>query len=715
LIRIKEILMTIKNWALAAALLSLAVFISCSSAHSPTLPIEVTVSLPNGITVLYVNQSSVQVTATVVNTTNKSVTWSVQQNGTDCTNNPSVCGSFSSTTANPTTYTAPSTPQSVTFVATSQADPSKSGSLDISIIAIAVQVTPYASSVGVGLSQQYTAVVVPDDAPQGVSWSLSACSNGPCGPNPDANGVYTATGANPGATATIQASANSPLSGIGTAPANIVLSRLTPSTSFAFRFSGFDSNTHLARVSAGIFNVDSTGKKITGGTWDEVTSGGPQPCTFSSGSFTPNSNNQGTLSLVGLCNGGARTPVYNVVFDAGGDIQMIETDSSATGSGIIEPVTGKFNSLGALNGTFVFGATGVDLGTRARTGYVGALPMNGAGNIGSSVAGLMDTNDGGSADSASNVTGTYSLLSNGIYSMTITSSLGSFNFRLYGVSGQLNVNNPTTLYAISTDANPGVIGTVVYQDSKLSFNNTDLNNTSIISLTGADNNGSNVSLTRISPDKKGNFSGGFDQNDAGTIQSVNNLSNTYNATGGGRLTINLLGNSSGTPKGIPFVLYLNAANSGFLLDQSSGSVLTGTMTPQLPKGNSYSPSVVPGTYALATIGSATSSVDPIAGNGLLTWVNTGSCTSQCASATIYDSNNPSGVAVSGTYTIASTGAGGLGAGGSSIVLTTPNKQNFVIYVLDAFDYTNPTKGTNHFLMFEEDSGVNNASIVNVQQ
>ena len=695
-----------KNLALAAALLSLAVLIGCSSAHTPNAPVEVSVSLPNGISVLYVGQA-VQVTATVTNSVNKAVTWTLNQNGTDCTNNPSLCGTLSSTTANPVTYTAPSTPQTVTIVATSQGDSSASGSDDLSITAISLQVTPYASGVGVGLTQQYTAVVVPDDAPQGVSWLISNCSGGPCGSIDASSGVYTAPGS-AGGTATIQASASAPLSGIGAVPATVVSSRLAPSTTYAFRFSGYDGSTTFADAFVGNIVVGSDGKTIAGSE-DELRNGTHSSRSLS-GSFTPISNNRGTITVTPQ---GESAYTYNVVFDAAGDVQMIEADTNGTGSGVMEPVTGKFNNNASLTGSFVFGFTGIDVSNN-RTGYVGLVPMDGQGHIGSGgVAGMIDINDNGPS-SATDIIGTYTM-SNGVGSMTITStSLGkkTFNFNLYGVSGQLNAGNPATMYAVSTDSNPEVTGTVVFQDSKLNFTNADLNSTAVIGLTGTDNGGSNVSLTRISPDKKGNFTGGFDQNDNGTVQSITNLSNTYNATGGGRLTINLLGNSG---KSLPFVLYLSAANTGFLLDQSSASVMTGTMTPQFPKGNTYSPSVIPGTYALATTSSATSSVDPIVANGLITWVNTGNCTSQCANATLYDSSNPNGVAIAGTYTLASNGAGGTGSGGSLIVLTTPSNQTFVIYMLDAFDFTNPTKDTNHFLMFEEDKGVNNASLINAQQ
>jgi hypothetical protein len=70
-----------------------------------------------------------------------------------------------------------------------------------------------------------------------------------------------------------------------------------------------------------------------------------------------------------------------------------------------------------------------------------------------------------------------------------------------------------------------------------------------------------------------------------------------------------------------FILYASGANRGLLLDQSSTSVMTGTMLPQKNEpGGLYTPSMITGTYAATTASSATTSVDPVADNLLLTWV-----------------------------------------------------------------------------------------------
>src|SRR5208283_2695482 len=152
----------------------------------------------------------------------------------------------------------------------------------------------------------------------------------------------------------------------------------------------------------------------------------------------------------------------------------------------------------------------------------------------------------------------------------------------------------------------------------------------------------------------------------------------YAASGtGGRYTFNMLGNPSTNTAPIPFILYASGANRGFLLDQSSPSVITGTMNPQGKGAGILSPSELAGTFAAATTRSGSSEVDPLAANLLLTFANTGACDSNCVSGTLYDSASPAGVALAGTVqpnTFLSSGYG-------PIALTAPSAQNYVIYVI----------------------------------
>lgn len=705
----------IKNCLFAMALLSLALAGGCAKGGNGLgSGISVTISDGN-LAVFYVTQV-VQFTAKVTGTSNTAVTWTMT--GTACTGNPNPCGTIDANGK----YTAPATapnPAQVTFTATSQADSTRSDSVTVTIKQITVQITPAPANVGLGLSQQFTAVVVPDDAPQTVTWTIANCPQTGCGSIDQNSGLYTApttTVPNP-ASFSVQAAVPPALdpSGFNQADVTIVKSRLGGNskvpTTYAFRFSGF--NIAGATALAGNFVVATDGRTIASGVEDELTTSGPQHITITGGSYTPVSNNQGTITL----SSGATSNTYTVVFDANGDIQMIESDSNGKGSGVIEQVASptKLNTA-ALLGSFVLGFTGMDVSLK-RVGYAAFLPMDGAGCIGNGTAcsggtpGFIDINDDGTASSAGDVTGIYSM-TNGVGSMQLTSAaLGkTFNFNLYGVAGQLTGNNPLTLFAISTDLignAPAVSGTVVFQDPKgAPYNNATLKGTSVSGLTGVDSTtgtNTNVALTIATTDSSGNISGTFDQNNAGTITGpAQAFGNGYKysaagCTGCGRYTVNLLGNPTANPP-VPmqFILYASGANRGFLLDQSSKSVMTGTMDLQL-KNHTFAASEIAGTYAAAVTSSGTSGVDPIAANLLLTWVNTGACSAQCVNGTQYV-GTLAGVTLTGAYTLMGTGAG-------TITLTAPSAQNYVIYAIDL----------SHFLMMDVDKSNTQSSIIFAQQ
>jgi len=606
------------------ALLSLALAGGCAKGGNGTgNGISVTVSDTPNVRVFYVTQV-VQFTAKVTGTSNTAVTWTLSNNGTDCTANATLCGSIDGTGK----YTAPTT------------------------------------------------------VPSPATFSVQAAVP----PSLDPSGFNQADG-------------------------TIVKSRLGSSKQYAFRFSGFDI-TGGATALAGNFVVATDGRTITSGVEDELTTSGWTPRTLT-GLYTANSNNEGTITLNPS---GTSSNTYTVVLDANGDIQMIESDSNGKGSGLIEQVTGKFKDQTALAGVFVLGFTGVDLAGK-RVGYAAFLPMDGAGCIGNGTAcsgatpGFIDLNDDGTASSAGDITGSYTM-TNGIGTMQLKSATlnKTFNFNLYGVSGQLSGNNPLTLYAISTDQianNPAVSGMVVFQDPKgAPYNNATFKGTSVSNLTGVDSTtgtNANVALTIATTDGSGNVGGTFDQNNAGTITGPAQAFGTgykyspAGCTGCGRYTVNLLGNpTANPPTPMQFILYATGANRGFLLDQSTKSVMTGTMDLPL-KNHTFGASEIAGTYAAAVTSSGTSGVDPIAANLLLTWVNTGACTAQCVNGTQYVGTS-AGVAVTGAYTITGTGDG-------TITLTAPAAQSYAIYAIDV----------SHFLMMDVDKSNTQSSIIFAQQ
>ena len=215
---------------------------------------------------------------------------------------------------------------------------------------------------------------------------------------------------------------------------------------------------------------------------------------------------------------GISADTYLAALDGIGDIRVIETTSDGTNrhtSGVIELASPtKFKDKTKLFGSFVFGFTGTD-GNGNRVGYSGLLPMDGSGGI---TGGLIDINapGRGTNGTASSVTGTYDI-NNGFGFLTFTAGGNTYHFNIYGVNGTTNANNPLTLYAISTDSvlvNPAVVGTIVYQDRSVTFDNAGFSAPSVASLTGVDTSGTNtlVSLSSVTSDGNGHVSVFYDAN-----------------------------------------------------------------------------------------------------------------------------------------------------------------------------------------------------------
>ncbi len=756
-----------KTFLFAAALASLALAGGCATGGNGTTPppvtIDVSITSPSGANpnALYPTEP-VTVTATVSNSKTTAVTWTCTPAGAPCANFAPVTPPTTPATAK---YVAPTTPTSgVTVTATLAADSTKTGNLPITVIDVTTDVAPATLSVGQGLTQTFTAVAVPDDAgTQNFTWTCTA-GGAPCttfspAPNVPSPGLayYTANDTcNTKGCVQISAAAvlASPTACAGASAGNctIATATLVPSRvsgTYAFRFSGYDSSNHAVAV-AGTFTATSgaNGTATITGLEDELTSSSGPVQRAITGTYTPisssdpNSNNAGTIALALP---GIYPNQYQVVLDGAGDIEMIESDGKGTGSGIAQISATPTQISQVFSKTpppiFAFGFTGVDSGG-SRVGYAGLLPMSGTAAGGTVANGLIDVNDNGNSINSicgappCGVTGTYTQTSNVSWHVALSSPV-NMGFDLFVASGTTNKATPLTFYAISTDGGviPAVSGTMVLEDSTLTYDTAHFKGTSVTALTGTALTATttctappcaNVSLTLGTTDGKGNFAGQFDQNNGGAILSAakfppssgtNNYTYAANSNSG-RYTFNLLGDPTATTPvaPIPFVLYATGANRGFLLDTSSQSVITGTMSPQGNPVFGFPGSALPSTFAAATTSSGSSAVDAIADNLLLTWANTGACTAACVNGTQYDATHTTGETVTGAnpgYTLQSTGNG-------TIVLTAPSAQNYVIYALDisGCTKTSPVCAVQSFFMMDETTTPNpdtNASIIFAQQ
>jgi hypothetical protein len=726
-----------RNFLLAMALLSLALAGGCAKGGNGIIPpspsVAVTITSPSNTNpiAIYPTQS-LTLTAKVTNSTTTAVTWT-------CTPT-AACAMFVPvspvTTPATATYVAPATPTSATVTATLTGT-SVAGSLDLNVIPVTVVVTPTTVNVGQNLVQQFTAVAVPDDAPQIFTWNVT-CNNGSnCGsisfdPNKSDVGVYTAGSVNQSVTVAATSSVQQTTPAVATSKVTVVTSRIATGA-YGFRFSGDDKNgNHLAV--AGSLNVAANGS-ITGVADVLPAPPGGNPLTITSGSYAPSpnngndiSNNLGTLTLNSTNGTTSATNIYTAVITSSGILRIIESaadNTGITGSGVMQKSSTQFNA-GAQ--TFVFGFTGVDSSSPAkRVGYAGMLILDGSGNIKTGSA--LDSNDNGTTNGLCgtppcNVGGSYAqdLINTGLWHLTLTTGVTQkFDFVIAGGTAQTKTAaGPLTLYAISTDpvdsTHPALSGNMVYQ-VPMTYNNAAFNGSSVSSMTGAN---ANVSLTVGTTDGTsggtggaGGFTGTFDQNNNGTITSVPTtkpFAYTYVATPNinGRYTFQMLGNTNPVVAPLPFVLYASGANRGFLLDQSSPAVITGSMEPQLPAGFNYTPSELPGTYAAATIANSDSGVEPVVQNLLLT--------SPGGTPLVYDvtgvQNTTNGSqSLTGTYTMLNNNTGG---GTGTITLTSPPPPAVANYVIYAIDASSSNSVITDFMMMGVTSGTP-SSIIFAQQ
>ena len=195
----------------AKAIVTVTLPVAVSIAVSPT-----TASIPTGGRQAF--------TATVSNSANTAVTWTA------------TCGTLSSATANPVTYTASTAAGSCTVTASSQADSTKTAKAIVTVTAsqtVSVSVSPATAGIVPGGVQAFTATVL-NTANTAVTWTAS------CGTlsNATANPVtYTAPAAASSCTVTATSQADATKSATAAVtvalPQNVTISITPTSSSFA--------------------------------------------------------------------------------------------------------------------------------------------------------------------------------------------------------------------------------------------------------------------------------------------------------------------------------------------------------------------------------------------------------------------------------------------------------------------------------------------------
>jgi Putative Ig domain len=341
---------------------------------------------------------------------------------------------------------------------------------------------------------------------------------------------------------------------------------------YAFLLSGYDSGGEPVAV-AGSFAADGSGS-ISNGVEDVISfaSGSASGLTFS-GAYSVGADQRGTITITN-----SQTNSYTMAMALGAVSSgvatkgsILEFDSSGyTMSGVIDKQDSSAFSQSALNGNYAFSFTGWD-STANRLGIVGEFTTS-AGGIPS---GLLDLNDFGTSESQLSFTGAF------------TSGVDATNGRAVGTLA--SVSPAPTLYAfyvvsaakwlaisLNPAASSGLVTGEVEAQSGGPFGPGSLDGTSVMSVesiasSGA-SGGSRVTLGLATFDGSGNVSFSLDDNNAGTLSTLNpSGTNTPPDSTTGRFTM--------TQGSVDWVGYLFNTNQGFILG-SDVSVAAGVFEPQ---------------------------------------------------------------------------------------------------------------------------------------
>ena len=634
----------------------------------------VTVSVSPGTQTVEATQTQ-SFSATVSNTSNTGVTWTLYEGVTPCS---PTCGTLSSTTSNPTAYTAPSTPPSsdltVTLTAVSAADATKTGSATITVPAITVSVAPNSPSVVISTTQPFTATVSNDPTTAGVTWTLTQ-SGTSCSPTCGALSNRTTTGATYTAPATVPSPATVTVTATSvTDTSKTASATITVTTSFiaacngsgsesllnghyAFLLKGFDSTPQPVLV-GGVITVDGSGN-VTTGTMDMNLSGGVQTgLNVTAGSYSIGSDHRGCMTLttsagtqdyrfsLGGISGGVASTGHMIDFDSAGPFT----------TGVLLQQTTTAFSTASVTGNYAFGVSSAQNSTVTLNGVVGGkFAVAGVFNLAAGVVsgGELDVNGNGQLDGNSSLTSwpssPISVNAGGTYTVDATSGRGTLTFTPSVASSAVNsviyVVSSNEFLALSSDdqtANAIFAGTALKQSG--SFSNSSLNGTSVLyasQLSGSSSGTTRTTLGLIaSTGSSATFTFSGYQNDGGSF-STESASGSFSVASTGRVLLSNAGNQSP-------LFYLVTSNEAFFLG-ADGGVQSGFFEPQT--GSSFTAASLNGTFAFGTINPEQPGVDDSSGVAAFDGTSTITGTSDDNSSGSLNANG----AISGTYSVDSNG------------------------------------------------------------
>lgn len=613
-------------------------------------------------------------TATVANTSNTAVTWSV--NGTGGGN--ATYGTISSSGV----YTAPATVTTTvteTITATSAADTTKSASASVTLTPNAaassqyVTVSPVFVTLPSGGQQSFSATV--NSTPVNVTWKISckATTNGDCG-SISSTGVYNAPLAPPpGGTVTVTATTTDNSANPGYSTISIQYSNASLAGQYAFAFSGENASVPVAAV--GSISMDGTGV-ITGGS-EDIANGGVSSTTITGGSYHLGTDGRGTATV----QTSTGTSTWQFIVESHSRLFAVTSDTtSGTMAGTLDVQDPTQFNTAAISGNYaLLLSSPITTASGSAIAQIGAITTDGTGTISS---GLQDVNTSAGLQSSPSVTGTYSTLSatTGRGTLSLSSSFGAQTFIYYMVNG-------TTVKLLEQNATRASSGELAKQATgPFAVANVTGNFATAIygSVANATTNVPASFGAQLSLDGAGGVKAAVDSNLNGNVLNNSAMTGTYSVTNTttGRTQITLTGNG----KTYSFVAY-PAANQNLYIEETDTTIAAGPAYTQhtfVVNGSSLG-----GTFATRLSGTSFVNGSGFeAGSGLL-MLNGGSAITGTLDLNLNNNPAPS-TAVSGSYLVDQTGR-------VTVSLTTPSAlfsaSTLVVYPIDQ----------THFLLVETDS------------
>jgi len=453
---------------------------------------------------------------------------------------------------------------------------------------------------------------------------------------------------------------------------------------YAFEMSGQDSGGFFARI--GSFAANGSGA-VTGGVEDVNSAAipGHGEFTFTTGSYTIQSNGKGTMSLTDPTG----TLQFSIVMTSTTGGLLTETDGIATASGnFTVQNTATFSSFpNSISGPYAFDFSGLDP-SGAGESLVGQFTGNGGGGIS---GGVVDINDDFTPLGEQAITSASFIIDStngptfgrGTATFTIGGSVLNFASYLVGANH---------IRLLRTDYPAASIGDAVAQTGTIPTSTSGLSGSFALilggsSLSGADVRGGRLSLSggtvsNIQMDDDDSSASGSGNSNPTQIPkgTISGATYTVDPSGDGRGTISFFDSSLKT---FSFIFYLVSPTQAFIQDISTGITSDGSM--QAQSGNPFTSSAAAGNWAFNWSGQSVNTKTGGFGEEDFVGQYTLGSTGSVSGAVDFTELSASSVVINGALTGTLTIAGdGTGRNSYQIVLaTSPSATlNFSAYFID---------------------------------